>query len=178
MSSTDIWVNYKPKEMMKHEIKRQGNKRTGLWMRDENIFERDKIIYRKVGKELIAGYVDKGIYYEQTLHSCHITDIRFKTKYILGLFNSILFKFYYRKTNSQGGNIFPQVRISSVKKLPIKLSDTKTQEKIEDLVDQILNKKSQDISMDTTELETQIDQLVYKLYGLTDDEIKIVEESV
>ncbi|MFM5962505.1 MAG: TaqI-like C-terminal specificity domain-containing protein, partial [Dolichospermum sp.] len=65
---TDVWVNYKPEEMMKEEVKRQEGKRSGLWMRDKKIFERDKIIYRKVGKELIATYASKGIYYEQTIH--------------------------------------------------------------------------------------------------------------
>lgn len=171
---TDVWVNYKPEEMMKEEVKRQEGKRSGLWMRDKKIFERDKIIYRKVGKELIATYAAKGIYYEQTIHSCHITDKRFKTKFVLGLFNSTLFKFYYRKKNSQGGDIFPQVRISSVENLPIKLADTKSQEIIETLVDQILTKKSQDNSVDTYDLENKIDTLVFKLYDLTPEEIEII----
>jgi len=178
LGSTDVWVNYKPEEMMKQEVKRKAGKRSGLWMRDKKIFERDKIIYRKVGKELIATFAEKGIYYEQTIHSCHITAKRFKTKYVLGLFNSTLFKFYYRKTNSQGGDIFPQVRISSVENLPIKLADTKTQEKIETLVDQILTKKSQDNSADTTDLESKIDALVYKLYELTEEEIKTIEKNI
>jgi hypothetical protein len=178
LGSTDVWVNYKPEEMMKQEVKRQAGKRSGLWMRDKKIFERDKIIYRKVGKELIATYADKGIYYEQTIHSCYITDKRFKTKFVLGLFNSTLFKFYYRKTNSQGGDIFPQVRISSVENLPIKLANTKTQEKIETLVDQILTKKAQDHSSDITDLENKIDTLVYKLYDLTEEEIKTVEKNI
>ena len=175
LGATAVWVNYKPEEMMKQEIKRQGDKRTGLWMRDKKIFERDKIIYRKVGKELIASYADKGIYYEQTIHSCHVTDKKFKTKFVLGLFNSTLFKFYYRKTNSQGGDIFPQVRISSVENLPIKIADTKTQEKIEMLVDQIMTKKLSDSTADTSDIENKIDVLVYKLYDLTEEEIKIIE---
>ncbi|KAB0240302.1 class I SAM-dependent DNA methyltransferase [Microcystis aeruginosa EAWAG127a] len=178
LGTTDVWVNYKPEEMMKQEVKRQAGKRSGLWMRDKKIFERDKIIYRKVGKELIATYAEKGIYYEQTIHSCHITDKRFKTKYVLGLFNSTLFKFYYQKTNSQGGDIFPQVRISSVEKLPIKLADSKTQETIETLVNQILAKKSEDNSADTSELETKINQIVYELYGLSEEEIRIIEGEI
>ena len=175
LGTTEVWVNYKPEEMMKQEVKSQAGKRSGLWMRDKKIFERDKIIYRKVGKELIATYAEKGIYYEQTIHSCHITDKRFKTKYILGLFNSTLFKFYYRKTNSQGGDIFPQVRISSVENLPIKLADDKTQEKIKILVDQILTKKSHDNLADTIDLENIIDHMVYKLYELTYVEVKCID---
>ena len=50
------------------------------------------------------------------------------------------------------------------------------QQKIIAIVDQILAIKKSDSSADTTALESQIDQLVYKLYNLTDEEIKIVEE--
>lgn len=175
LADTEVWVNYKLEEMMKQEVKRQGYKRIGLWMRDKKIFEREKIIYRKVGKELIATFAEKGIYYEQTIHSCHITDKRFKTKFVLGLFNSTLFKFYYRKTNSQGGDIFPQIRISSVENLPIKYTDNKTQDKIEKLVDKILDLKKKNPIANTIALEKQIDEMVYELYGLTKAEREIVE---
>ena len=80
-------------------------------------------------------------------------------------------------TNSQGGDIFPQVRISSVNNLPIKLTSLETQENIEIIVDQILNNKSQDNSADTSDLENQIDQLVYQLYDLTEEEIEIIENN-
>jgi len=59
--------------------------------------------------------------------------------------------------------------------LRIKLADNAIQEKMETLVDQILIKKAQDQSADTTDLENQIDQLVYNLYKLTEEEIAIVE---
>jgi hypothetical protein len=94
---------------------------------------------------------------------------------VLALFNSKLFKFYYHKTNSQGGDIFPQVRISSVENLPIKLADKAAQAVIEKLVDKILEKKQKSPTADTTTMEHQIDELVYKIYGLTPDEIAIVE---
>lgn len=50
------------------------------------------------------------------------------------------------------------------------------QQKIIAIVDQILSIKKSDSSADSTALESKIDQLVYKLYNLTDEEIKIVEE--
>jgi hypothetical protein len=46
---------------------------------------------------------------------------------------------------------------------------------IESLVDQILDAKKKNHAADTIEWEKEIDQLVYKLYELTDEEIKIVE---
>ncbi|CAK8723215.1 site-specific DNA-methyltransferase (adenine-specific) [Candidatus Electrothrix laxa] len=177
LAETSVWVNYKPEEMMKEEVQRKNGKRAGLWMRDEKIFNREKILSRFVAKEIIATYDNEGKYYEHTLHSTHITDERFKIKYVLGLFNSNLFKFYYRKTNSQGGDIFPQVRISSVNNLPIKLADNKTQGKIEALVNQILAKTLQDNLSETKDLENQIDQLVYDLYDLTKEEIELIENA-
>ena len=44
---------------------------------------------------------------------------------------------------------------------------------LSDLVEKVLNNKKQDI--DTSGLENQIDQMLYELYGLTQEEIKIVE---
>ncbi|MBN1970419.1 MAG: Eco57I restriction-modification methylase domain-containing protein [Candidatus Delongbacteria bacterium] len=175
LTDTNVWVNYKPDEMMQEEVKRKKGKRAGLWLRNENIFKREKILSRFVAKEMIATYDDKQRYYEHTIHSTYITDKRFKVKYVLGLFNSTLFKFYYQKTNSQGGDIFPQVRISSVENLPIKFADIKIQEQIEKIVDQILVKKSCAELEDTSDLEHEIDQLVYQLYDLTSEEVEIIE---
>jgi regulator of sirC expression with transglutaminase-like and TPR domain len=48
-------------------------------------------------------------------------------------------------------------------------------EKEKYFADQILTAKQKNPDADTSELENKIDQMVYKLYGLTDDEIEIVE---
>ncbi len=48
---------------------------------------------------------------------------------------------------------------------------------IEAPVDKILETKNQNPSADISHLEKQIDQLVYELYGLTQEEIKIIENS-
>lgn len=42
-------------------------------------------------------------------------------------------------------------------------------------IDEILHVKKENSKSDTSELETKIDALVYKLYDLSDEEIKIVE---
>ena len=52
-------------------------------------------------------------------------------------------------------------------------SDIKDQIPLIELVDNIISLKQQ--SQDTTELEKKIDEMVYELYGLTGEEIKIVE---
>jgi adenine-specific DNA-methyltransferase len=52
----------------------------------------------------------------------------------------------------------------------------KLEEPFKSLIDKILEIQKQDPKADITEYEKQIDQLVYKLYNLTEDEIKIIEE--
>jgi len=173
LDETEIWVNYKPEEMMKEEVSRKAGKRAGLWMRDRKIFEREKLLSRFVAKEIIATYDNKNRFYEHTLHSTHLTNTNFSSKFVLSIFNSKLIKFYYQKTNSQGGDIFPQVRISSVENLPIKQITPEAQQPFIELVDEILEKKK--LGQETFEQENKIDAMVYRLYELTDDEIKIVE---
>ena len=48
-------------------------------------------------------------------------------------------------------------------------------DKIISLVEQILDSKAKDPTTDTKELESKIDSLVYKLYNLTESEIKTIE---
>jgi type II restriction/modification system DNA methylase subunit YeeA len=60
--------------------------------------------------------------------------------------------------------------------LPIKIANN--YKPFIDLVDKILAAKAADSKADTTALEQQIDNMVYRLYGLTAEEIKIVERDV
>ena len=57
---------------------------------------------------------------------------------------------------------------------PITSSNQSIVTKIETLVQNILDQKEKDKEEDTTSLENEIDNLVYKLYDLTEDEIKVV----
>jgi hypothetical protein len=168
LDDTNVWVNYKPNEMMRAELKRKHGKRPGLWLRDEKIFKREKILSRFVAKEIIATYDNQKRYYEHTLHSTHIRDKNFKVKYVLAVYNSSVLKFYYKKTNSQGGDIFPQVRISSVENLPIKVADDSIQNIFENLVDYVLFlKEKTDLSTDAlipVYFEQIINGMVYELY--------------
>ena len=71
--------------------------------------------------------------------------------------------------------LFPYVRISQLEFLPLKKNDSSTS--VIKLVDKILDNKYRNPDADTTKLENQIDELVYKLYDLTEEEIKIIEDN-
>ena len=99
----------------------------------------------------------------------------YETKYVVALLNSLLFGYYFVNKFSERDNVFPKAKIGQCRLLPIKICDKKQQQKFVDLVDKILLKKQE--GKDTKSEETQIDQLVYKLYDLTEDEIKIIESN-
>jgi hypothetical protein len=151
----------------------------GPWLaapRDAEIFEKDeKIIVRQTSDKLVATIIEKGFVMRNNTHILLSDKPNYKLKFILALLNSKLFDFIYWTINPEKGEALAEVKAMHLDQLPIKMADTKMQEKIEIIVDQILTKKSKDNATDTSDLESQIDQLVYQLYNLTEEEIKIVE---
>lgn len=73
----------------------------------------------------------------------------------------------------QGSNY--QIDKEPLQGIPLPLIDFTLQQPIINLVDAILIKKKQNIQADTAVEESKIDKEVYQLYGLSDDEIKIIE---
>ena len=69
-------------------------------------------------------------------------------------------------------------KISSAYALPIPAINFQDQKPIIHIIDQIINHQKTKPDAEMSALEVKIDRIVYKLYGLTEDEIAIVEESV
>ena len=96
--------------------------------------------------------------------------------YWLGAFlNSKLFKYCFQDNFPEllGGT--RELRKVFFDKIPVKQISEEQEKPFEVLVNSILKIKKQTPTADTTHLESQIDQLVYQLYDLTPEEIKIVE---
>ena len=91
-------------------------------------------------------------------------------KYLLSILNSKLMNKYYRSYYTDV-NVKPKY----LSQLPIPDITINNQQQFIKFVDQIHAAKKSDPKADTTTLEKEIDQLVYQLYGLTEEEIKIVE---
>ncbi len=143
-----------------------------------SLFEQaPKIIVRGVSKRL-AGIVDlEGAGLLVAVHSIIPTSASWQ--FVLALINSTLLNWYHLNTQysvriPQGSLKYP---ISFFKSLPIPLQDEQPQlvAKIARLVSQICAFRKQNPSADTSAVEKEIDQLVYALYGLTPEEIDIVE---
>ena len=170
------WVNYKPKELMKLEIQRRGEGvRPGLWMRNPSIFERPKILTRQTSDQIIAGLDENHFYYANTLHGTTILDKNYHTHYVLGILNSNLTTWFYRSNTDEEGKTFAQIKIELLRRLPIPKLGLTEQNPIIRLVKRIIAAKQSNSSADTKSFEVEIDRLVYELYGLTEEEIRVVE---
>lgn len=107
--------------------------------------------------------------------------VRLRPEYVLALLNSALVDFFLKRVSSTfRGGYFAYSR-QFIEHLPIhllNLSDAVERawhDAIVELVDRILSTKSADPMADTSAPEREIDLLVYDLYGLTEEEIAIVE---
>lgn len=98
---------------------------------------------------------------------------RFAVKYLLGVMNSTAARDFLRANRRSNIHLYPD----DWKRLPIPDVPPEKQKPIIILVERILAAKAKDPAADVSTLEAEIDQLVYALYGLTPEEIKIVEES-
>ena len=152
----------------------------------KDFFMKKKIIIRGVARQLTAQIDTKGYAILVAVHAVFINNNLFDEKYILALLNSSLFNWlhlvkFYTARIPMGSLKYP---VSFLKKLPVKNISQSEQKPFIGIVDKILNiTKSGDYLSNLTkqskvhEYERQIDQMVYRLYELTENEIAIVEKS-
>ncbi|MCQ2750588.1 class I SAM-dependent DNA methyltransferase [Helicobacter pylori] len=144
-------------------------------------FEKEKIVYGEIVQEprfyLDNGECELGGFYAEAT-SFILTGEHLR--YLLGMLHSKLITFAF-KTFYAGGGLGEsgyRYKKAFIERLPIPKITYKNQEladKIIALVDKILQAKEKDPKANTQELEKEIDALVYQLYNLTDEEIKIIE---
>ncbi|HHT52133.1 MAG TPA: N-6 DNA methylase [Bacteroidales bacterium] len=154
----------------------------GSWLgapREERFFTEPRVIVRQIvsGKppKIYAGYTDKPLYFTQIgfsiIPKSYITVFELTT-----LLNSKLMNFYHKYLFLDiEKELFQKILIENCKLFPCK--SFKNSDLVKKIVEQIIEIKSTNAEADTTDLESQIDQLVYELYGLTEEEIQIVENS-
>jgi methylase of polypeptide subunit release factors len=95
-------------------------------------------------------------------------------KFFLGLCNSKLINFWFFNTYINDDKLFPHIQKNQLDSIPIVFpSDIKS---FDNIVNKILSVKKENPQADTSELEKQIDELVYGLYGLSEKEIGLIEK--
>ncbi len=102
--------------------------------------------------------------------------IKSNSRFVLAILNSKLIAFLMNiwSISRRGGYL--EYKVQYIEKIPIKNISKRKQKPFIELVEKVLAGRNND--NDTTELENQIDQLVYELYGLSEEEIRIIEDNV
>ena len=161
----DNWLDYSGDLYTKPEFK---------------FFHNPRIILREiVGKQLVATYTEDIFLVNK---SCYIIisnsdDTRF-LKYLLGILSSTLIGYYVQNIGDKSKQrLFPRITMSTLKNIPIKI-DKHVMEKLINVVDACLQIKRQNLGEDILLKEIEIDSLVYHLYGLTYDEVLIVDPQI
>ncbi len=169
----------------------------GPWLaapRNSKLFEKVKILMRRTDDHILACIdSDSAI----AVNSCHIISLKNETNlsllYILGLINSRLMQKIFALQNPQMVNkVFAEIKVVYVERFPIRTidfsnsSDKVRHARMVELVELMLDLRKE-LAKNTIpqtktvlqrQIETtdrQIDRLVYELYELTEEEIKIVE---
>jgi type I restriction-modification system DNA methylase subunit len=150
----------------------------GNWLaepREWTYFSGERIYLRKIiGKTLFASYVLDDNVADQSVYIAKVNHNSFFTKYILALLNSKMLAWYFKIKANEFDDLFPQIKVTEFKQLPIRNVKNIVQTTFINIVDQILSTKQTNPQSDTTALERKIDELVFKLYDLTYAEVLVV----
>lgn len=166
----------------KHRLEQTGNtgsrkKTSNQWFETQDTtayyreFEKPKIMYQKFQIKPCFSYDTEGLYCNDSMWFIPTED-----KVLLGVLNSKIGWWLISKYCTAIQNGF-QLIWKYFSQIPIVRGNDEIRFQIEALVNHILDLRTQNALRDVSELESQIDQLVYQLYELTDEEIAIIEES-
>ena len=133
-------------------------------------FKQPKIVYPDIAQGTEFSFDDGGHFLGNTSYL-----LPTKEMWLLGLLNSKAVFWFYTKTSTQIRGGFVRFIAQYVSQIPIPTINTAQKTSISEIVNQILDAKRTNPDADVSELENEIDQIVYLLYDLTPEEIAIVE---
>lgn len=176
------------------EYVKYGNWLARNWQ-NKTFYETQKIAIRETGKTIVATLDLDNRYLLSSLYAIYFknTKTEFSLKYILGILNSKLATsvakiFAFNLTEGA----FTKIRTNQLARLPIRTinfsdpTDVARHDRMVALVESMLNLHKQSaaarlpdekdrLARQIEQTDRQIDKLVYELYGLSEEEIKIVE---
>jgi hypothetical protein len=170
-------LNYKS---LIRNIRNQNNENSDRWYildrpREEWIFEGEKIVAPQRSRTNAFGFNDVSWYSSADVYYIKKKSPDFNLKYILALLNSKLFftwLFYKGKRKGDMLELYQQ----PLSEIPIKWTSTVEQIVFAKIAEEIICRKSQ--AKETFHLEQQIDNLVYRLYDLSWDEVRVIDPGV
>lgn len=158
------------------------DKRSGEYAHliDEKYFIKPKIFLREIALSPTAVYDDDGYFCLNKAYILLPKNDKVDLQYIVAILNSRLMAFYFEKKfgDIRVGGGYLQFKKQFSSKMPILYFESNDIcEKISSISTKIHEIKKGNIKCDTKELEAQIDNLVYQLYDLTEEEVAIIENN-
>ena len=144
---------------------------------DRRFFDGPRIVVREIpSKTLICAYVETFALFNKSVFNIRCSSSSTSLKYLLAILNSKAIGYYTASFGDKSKQtLFPRVSMKMLKQIPIPISTFKQQQSVIALVDEIIEAKKINPFANTDELEDNIDYHIYHLYGLTYDEILIVD---
>ena len=179
------WGNYYVHPDFKKEAK--------IFKREEIFTKTPKLLTKFVSNNIEFALDEVGYCNTNVVYNVHIKD-NTNIQYLLGLLNSKVVNFWFKNIYVNDDTLFPHIQKNQLASIPIpkldlsKKSDKEIHDKLVNLVDNIMtiNKKlNNEINPDTINIlkrqvlaiDEEIDRAVYSLYGLSEEEISIVENA-
>jgi adenine-specific DNA-methyltransferase len=145
--------------------------------RDPELFQGKRLLFRRiVGERLIGAYCGSDYVTSQLLQIVKPFESS-HAKALLGILNSSLMAYYFRKKYNRQDKTFPEIRIYELASLPIPRNiPAKSSKRIEGIVDKLTDENSAAAQVKTVHLEQTLDEIVYDLYSLSREQINIIKK--
>jgi len=164
--------NYESGELSKAKrLKRWWALSSSRWEYD---FDKPKIVSPQRSYTNTFAYTDKSWYASADVYFISDKLGEQPLKYFLGILNSKLIYFWLYNRGKRKGDML-ELYLTPLSEIPIPKPAYSDSIKIVKLVNDIIDTKKENPKADTSKLEKQIDEMVYKLYELTEEEIKVIE---
>lgn len=180
----------KPSFFLKNNYKKLLNKNEIVYFDKKMMNERRKVVWRQTADRIRAIIINDE-WFANTLQAAVIKDEyknKFSLEYALAIFNSGYIDYIYRQKVLETGKVFPQVKLKYLRDLPFVIGDKKQQAEISELSKKMIklykdlnaisehSDKWNNVKREIEKTDKEIDKRVYELYGLTEEERKIIEE--
>lgn len=199
-SSKKLGADWKPeivgRDLNRYHISISGDRwiKYGSWLaaqRDPENFKGNRLLVQEITggqeKRIVTAYTDRELYHSRDVIPIKLEDGLVKPYVLLAILNSKLITWYHHKRNPKAQKgLFPKVLVSDLSNLPIRIPSESLSKRLVAAVTSVITLKDNAYKNQTPDeknrlqrqidsTDREIDRLVYELYELTDEEIKIVE---
>lgn len=147
--------------------------------RTPDVFETKKVMIQRItgGETPLKATLDEECFYnKESILNLILSSAEVSYEYILGLLNSRLINWYYKRRFTNASKLTVNLSKEYVGQIPVKKIDKRGQEAIAKIVRRILGAKRTTREVDSADDESRLNALVYEAYGLTEEQKLLVEE--